>query len=63
MEEIEKSMYYGAKPETFEAARILRKNMTSKSPLGDLGVVFSGKVGGPQHEIRSNLSGTNSLKS
>jgi len=28
MEEIEKSMYYGAKPETFEAARILRKNMT-----------------------------------
>jgi very-short-patch-repair endonuclease len=28
MEEIEKSMYYGAKPETFEAARILRENMT-----------------------------------
>ncbi len=28
MEELEKSMYYGAKPETFEAARILRENMT-----------------------------------
>jgi very-short-patch-repair endonuclease len=28
MEEINKSMYYGAKPETFEAARILRENMT-----------------------------------
>jgi very-short-patch-repair endonuclease len=28
MEEIKKSMYYGAKPETFEAARILRENMT-----------------------------------
>jgi len=25
MEEIEKSMYYGAKPETFEAARISGK--------------------------------------
>jgi very-short-patch-repair endonuclease len=28
MEELEKSMYYGAKPDTMEAARILRKNMT-----------------------------------
>ncbi|OFY61439.1 MAG: hypothetical protein A2V64_12545 [Bacteroidetes bacterium RBG_13_43_22] len=28
MEEIGKSMYYGAKPETFETARILRENMT-----------------------------------
>jgi very-short-patch-repair endonuclease len=28
MKEIEKPMYYGAKPETFEAAKILRKNMT-----------------------------------
>jgi very-short-patch-repair endonuclease len=28
MEEIEKSLYYGAKPETFEAARILRENIT-----------------------------------
>jgi very-short-patch-repair endonuclease len=28
MEEIEKSMYYGAKPATFEAARILREQMT-----------------------------------
>jgi very-short-patch-repair endonuclease len=28
MEEINKSMYYGAKPETFAAAKILRENMT-----------------------------------
>jgi very-short-patch-repair endonuclease len=28
MEEIEKSIYYGAKPESFEAARILRENMS-----------------------------------
>jgi very-short-patch-repair endonuclease len=28
MEEISKPMYYGAKPETFEAAKILRRNMT-----------------------------------
>jgi very-short-patch-repair endonuclease len=28
MEELQKSMYYGAKPDTMEAARILRKNMT-----------------------------------
>ena len=28
MEEIKKSMYYGAKPETFSAAKILRENMT-----------------------------------
>ena len=28
MEELEKSMYYGAKTSTFEAARILRGNMT-----------------------------------
>jgi very-short-patch-repair endonuclease len=28
MEELEKSMYYGAKPDILEAARILRKNMT-----------------------------------
>jgi len=35
MEEIEKPMYYGAKPETFEAARNLRKRMTiRKSALG-----------------------------
>jgi very-short-patch-repair endonuclease len=33
MEEIEKSMYYGAKPETFESAKILRKNMTSHEKL------------------------------
>jgi very-short-patch-repair endonuclease len=33
MEEIEKSMYYGAKPETFEAARILRENMTFHEKL------------------------------
>ena len=33
MEEIEKSMYYGAKPETFEAARILRENMTHYEKL------------------------------
>ena len=33
MEEIKKSMYYGAKPETFEAARILRENMTSHEIL------------------------------
>ena len=33
MEEIEKSMYYGAKPETFEAAKILRKHMTSHEKL------------------------------
>ncbi len=33
MEEIEKSMYYGAKPETFEAARILRENMTFSEKL------------------------------
>jgi very-short-patch-repair endonuclease len=33
MEEIEKSMYFGAKPDTFEAARILRKNMTSQEIL------------------------------
>jgi very-short-patch-repair endonuclease len=33
MEEIEKSMYYGAKPETFEAARILRKHMTTHEKL------------------------------
>lgn len=28
MEELEKTMYFKAKPETLEAARILRKNMT-----------------------------------
>ena len=28
MEELEKSMYYGAKPVTLEAAKILRENMT-----------------------------------
>jgi hypothetical protein len=28
MEELEKSMYYDAKTSTFEAARILRENMT-----------------------------------
>jgi len=33
MEEIEKSMYYGAKSETFEAARILRENMTFQEKL------------------------------
>jgi very-short-patch-repair endonuclease len=33
MEEIEKSMYYGAKPETFEAARILREHMTIHEKL------------------------------
>jgi very-short-patch-repair endonuclease len=33
MKEIEKSMYFGAKPETFEAARILRKNMTPQEVL------------------------------
>jgi very-short-patch-repair endonuclease len=33
MEEIEKSMYFGAKPETFEAARILRENMTLSEKL------------------------------
>jgi very-short-patch-repair endonuclease len=33
MEEIEKSMYYRAKPETFEAARILRVNMTHYEKL------------------------------
>ena len=33
MEEIEKAMYYGAKPETFEAARILREHMTTHEKL------------------------------
>ncbi len=33
MEEIEKSMYYGAKPETFEAGKIPRKNMTLHEKL------------------------------
>jgi very-short-patch-repair endonuclease len=33
MEEVEKSMYFGAKPVTFQAARILRKNMTSYEKL------------------------------
>jgi very-short-patch-repair endonuclease len=33
MEEIEKSMYYGAKPVTFEAARLLRKKMTPTDKL------------------------------
>jgi len=33
MEEIEKSMYYGAKPETFEAARILRGKTTHHEKL------------------------------
>jgi very-short-patch-repair endonuclease len=33
MEEIEKPMYYGAKPETFNAARILRKRMTLPEKL------------------------------
>ncbi len=33
MEEIEKTMYFGAKPETFETARILRKNMTLQEKL------------------------------
>jgi very-short-patch-repair endonuclease len=33
MEEIEKSMYFGAKPETFKAARILRNNMTLHEKL------------------------------
>lgn len=33
MEELNKSMYYGAKTETFAAARILRKNMTIHEKL------------------------------
>jgi very-short-patch-repair endonuclease len=33
MEEIEKPMYYGAKPVTFETAKILRKNMTLQEKL------------------------------
>jgi very-short-patch-repair endonuclease len=33
MEELEKSMYYGAKPVTMEAARILRENMTFHEKL------------------------------
>lgn len=33
MEEIEKTMYYGAKPETFEAVRILREHMTVHEKL------------------------------
>ena len=33
MEEIEKSMYFGAKPETFKAAKSLRKNMTFHEKL------------------------------
>jgi len=33
MEELNKSMYYGAKPVTFEAARILRENMTQYEKL------------------------------
>jgi very-short-patch-repair endonuclease len=33
MEELEKSMYYGAKPVTMEAARLLRENMTYHEKL------------------------------
>ena len=33
MEELEKSMYYGAKPDIMEAARILRKNVTLHEKL------------------------------
>ena len=33
MKELEKSMYYGANPETLSAAKILRKNMTSCEKL------------------------------
>jgi very-short-patch-repair endonuclease len=33
MEEIEKPMYYGAKPEVFELARMLRKRMTHPEEL------------------------------
>ena len=33
MEELEKSMYYGAKPGTLEAARLLRENMTYPEKL------------------------------
>ena len=33
MDELSKSMYYGAKPSTFEAARFLRKNMTYHEKL------------------------------
>jgi very-short-patch-repair endonuclease len=33
MDEIEKPMYYGAKPNTFEKARTLRKNMTLHEKL------------------------------
>jgi very-short-patch-repair endonuclease len=33
MEELAKSMYYGAKPSTLEAARILRENMTFHEKL------------------------------
>jgi len=33
MKEIEKSMYFGAKPVTFEAARILRENLTFHEKL------------------------------
>ena len=33
MKEIEKPMYYGAKPETFEVAKILTKNMTLHEKL------------------------------
>lgn len=33
MEELEKSMYYGALPETFSAAKILRDNMTTCEKL------------------------------
>ena len=33
MIELEKAMYFNAKPDIFEAARILRKNMTSSEKL------------------------------
>ncbi len=33
MKELEKSMYYGALPETFSAAKILRNNMTTCEKL------------------------------
>ena len=33
MEELEKAMYYGAKPEIIEKARILRRNMTNHEKI------------------------------
>jgi len=56
MEELEKSMYNGAKTSTFEAARILRENMTFYEKLK---TEFKVPLGGFRGGLLPELAGSN----